>query len=199
MIAGTKIEVTKEMGDENDYEVTFDVGLTATNKTDQTLKWYLVRTQEEVESLSDITACNLVSESDGDNHSITKYYYNGCTVENALGKISDGVLVGFGDITAGDNTKLVTKEKTSIQEDSNLTGSFTGEDQQLLNLSGHKLYTDGSSVSKDNSNMYYYYLIVEFTNNTGESQNGASDANFGKEISVTFDKITNILSKVKTS
>ncbi len=197
MITGTTVTLSKQDGetDDNDYEATFDLGLKATNKTDQTLKWYLIGAPgtNEISSLTSLKACELQSEKGETNE--TKYYYNGCSVTEALGKLSDAYLIGFGDINANaENSPLSSKTKEDMDSDANLSGVFANEEQKVLDLKSQKLYTKESQDQKQFTK-YTYYLIVEFTD-TQIDQNGISDANFGKEISVTFDDISNIISKV---
>ena len=189
LITGTKVELSKqEEGDQNDYEVTFDIGLTGINETTEEMNWYLFRIASDASS-QDITNhvnCSLQTPTTGTE---TKYYYTGCEVTGAEGIISsefsDYELVAYGKLNG--NTNEPGSSVSPTTENSTFDGAFE-EAKEPVGLTGQKLATNGNKV-------YTYYLIVEFPNSEG-SQNGAQNANFGKQISVSFDNIDNITTKV---
>ncbi len=192
MVSGTKVVAEKQNPeDENEYDITYDIGLTATNQTDQEIKWYLVRVdgsfnKESLES----TTCTLSTTPNGTE---TQYKYTGCTAVGSGGIIgrnfSDSDLIAYGTISA-----KTESSKISVAGDaSNLNDSYSSE-KTPIGLTKHTLHTSGGNTKTT----YIYYLIVEFPNQESD-QNGSDNENFGKTISVTFDEITNVEAQVSAS
>ena len=190
LITGTKVELSKQdEGDQNDYEVTFDIGLTGVNETTEEMNWYLFRTASDASSqeITNHVNCSLQTPTTGTE---TKYYYTGCEATGAEGIISsefsDYELVAYGKLNG--STSKPGSPVSPTEENSNFNGAFEME-KEPVGLSGQKLTTNGNKV-------YTYYLIVEFPNKESASQNGEGNANFDKQISVSFDSIDSITTKV---
>ncbi len=190
LITGTKVEVTKQnMSDQNNYEVSYSIGLTGINKTTEDMKWYLLRTSSDGsdQDISNHTKCELKTDSSTQD---IKYYYENCDVTGSSGIISsefsDYDLVAYGTLSGNTDGSALSPTEGATSFD-----SAFGTEKEPIGLADQKLTTNGTTV-------YTYYLIVEFPNNKGASQNGSSNENFNKQISVSFDSIDSISTKVLT-
>lgn len=142
------------------YKINATVDASALASENTTVEYALYRTTSPVATT--MSGCKLQTEVA---NGITKYYYTGCTAAEAITK---GTTKVAGDtITISSGTKTAT-----ISELDNV--SFTGDNK----------------ITKAAPKTVYYYLVVEYVNNTGADVD--QNADMGKSISATITSVSDV-------
>ena len=196
MVIDTKIAANLDGSESsnNNYKVSYKLGLTGQNGTQTDVKWYLLKSGsgQEIESAKTAPDCTL--NVDTQTSGTTKYWYKSppddsgtCSAKNYINsKLSDAKLVAWGTITAGaSNGALTPKSEAATELDGVLTNNTPSglENEILYTKAGADKYTEE-----------YYYLVVEYPN-----QESPQNDDMNKTISISLDTITNITSTLEQS
>ena len=196
MVLNTKIaaSIDGESETENNYKVSYKLGLTGQNGTQTDVNWYLFKSGSGQEVASAKTAPDCILKTEASSGS-TKYYYatsqaseeqGTCSAKSYISsKLSDAKLVAWGKIGAGTESQALTPEEGDATElgDALTNKTPSGLDKEILyTTAGPQKYVEE-----------YYYLVVEYPNKEQEQNN-----DMNKTISISLDTITNITSTLVT-